>query len=316
MNYKWRNTGIGKVDNLGRQLEKTFKGARQGSIETRWRYAEAGERFIRHVGENFGLQKIQNISDKHLESYALELKERGCADKYIKNELAAIRYIHNQIPQARYGLADSKAFNKSIGLQSTPDGRADRAWTEEEFKEMRQVAIANARRDIVKTMDAIRHTGMRLDEACTLKRNEVENALRTGILHLENTKGGRPRDIELTEEARNVLEVVIKDVPRAGYVFTPQKYWDKGIHRFEASVQRFMCNHRHEVQEPDRNQSAHNVDPEEKAPLTVHGLRHMYAREEFERKIEEGKTEHQARQELAVVLGHGRESVTHIYLSK
>jgi len=89
--------------------------------------------FIRFVGVHFKLKKLQNIQDKHLEAYAAHLKSRGCSDKYVKNDLSGIRYLHRQIPQARHSLKDSKTANKEMGLGRTPDGRADRAWTEREL---------------------------------------------------------------------------------------------------------------------------------------------------------------------------------------
>lgn len=314
LKFKWNQTGNGKEDNLGRQLEKILRNVNQGSFETRYRYIAAEKRFITHVAEKFNLQKLQNIQDKHLESYVKELKSNGCSDKYIKNELSGIRYIHNQTTDTKYTLSDSKTFNdKVLELGSTKDGRADRAWTDKEYNAILKIAQERNRLDIGKTLAGIKNTGMRLDEVCTVKRNQIEESLRTGKLHLENTKGGRPRDIVLTDKAKDFLEKAIQDVPRGGYVFTPVQYWDKGIQKYEASVQGFIYAHRDKVQEPDRANTAHNIGAHERGALTAHGLRHTYARDELDR-LKEGMPEHEARQILAEELGHGRESVTEIYV--
>lgn len=315
MKYTWTKTGIGKIDNLGKQMEKVFRGANQGALETRYRYAEGSKRFISHVAQKYGLQRLQNVQDKHLESYVRELQARNCSDKYIKNELAAVRYMHSQIPQAKFELTESTAFNRAVGLGSTPDGRCDRGWTDREVSSMRSLCKEMDRSDLVKALDLTRSTGMRLDEVCTLKRNEVEQALKSGRLHLTNTKGGRPRDVELTGKSRDVLERAIKDVERGGYVVAPKEFWNGKIHIYEANAEKFLYDHRDKIQDKDRNVSAHNVKADERAPLTWHGLRHTYAREELQRLVDSGMTPKEARQTVAEELGHWRSSVTNIYLS-
>ncbi|MGB4311293.1 MAG: phage integrase N-terminal domain-containing protein, partial [Natronincolaceae bacterium] len=94
MKYKFPETGIKPIDDLGRQFQKIMQRANQGSIKTRYRYADAGARFIKWVQPAFKMQKLANMSDKHLIAYAQHLKNQGLSDKYIKNELSALRYIH------------------------------------------------------------------------------------------------------------------------------------------------------------------------------------------------------------------------------
>ncbi len=314
MRYSWKPTGIGKIDNLGVQFAKVMRGANQGSIATKRTYAKAGERFVKHVGVNFGMKKIQNIQDKHLESYAKELKERGLSDKYIKNELAGIRYIHNQIPQAKFELSDSLKFNKEMGLGSTPDGRSDRAWTEKEIETMKEKAVELGRPEVANAVEAMRATGMRLDETCTVKRDQLEAAMRTGQLHLINTKGGRPRTVPLNVRARELFEKVMPHVERGDYVFTPKSYVEEHrIHDFKESVQDFMYNHREYIQDQERNYTGHNLEPGEKGALTAHGLRHSYARAEYEELKKNGWSKEDAQKEIAERLGHGRAEVTSIY---
>lgn len=316
--YKYRKTGIGVVDNLGAQLEKVIRGASQGSFETRYRYIAAAERFIRFAGENFKLKKLQNIQDKHLEAYAAYLKSRGCGDKYVKTDLSGIRYLHRQLPQARYSLKDGRKANKEMGLGSTPDGRADRAWTEDELTRMKIKAESLGRPDFARTMEAVRATGMRLDEAASLRRAEVEAALRTGVLRLTNTKGGRPRDVPLNGRAVSVFEAALRNSPRGGYAFTPAGV---KVHVYKKELEDFIYNHREKIQEASRKETGHNLAAGEKGALTIHGLRHTFAREflieQFEKEILAGKDRKtanlEARKKTTEVLGHGRIRVTYIY---
>lgn len=316
--YKFKQTGIGVIDNLGVQLQKVIRGANQGSLETRYRYVDAAERFIRFAGEKFRLQRLQNVQDKHIEVYVAHMKQRGCADKYIKNELSGIRYIHRQLPQARYELKESRAANKDYGLGSTPDGRADRAWSDREVEEMKAKARELDRPEIVRVLEATRATGMRLDEIASLRRFEVENALRTGILHLTNTKGGKPRDVPLSGKAVSILEIALRESGRGKYGFTPD---EMKVHKFERQIQRFIERHRNTIQESDRKSTAHNLGQEDRGALSHHGLRHTFAREflieRFQEKVAVGldrdSAEREARKETSEVMGHGRVQVTYIY---
>lgn len=317
--YTFKKTGVGVVDNLGAQFQKIIRGARQGSRDTKYRYIGASERFIRFVAVKFKLQKLQNIQEKHLRAFAKDMKQRGCADKYIKTDLAAIRYLHRQVPQARFELLDGRVANKNYGLGSTPDGRAERAWSERELKDMKDLAIQNNNPNIALALETARATGMRLDEFSSLRRAEVEAALRTGVLHLTNTKGGRPRDIPLSPRAVDTFSVALKLSSRGSYVFTPPGV---RVHKFEDAVKNFIWRHRVLLQDSNRRRTAQNLKPGEIAALAVHGLRHTFAREflieKFKEKLEDGldraRAEKEARHATSKVMGHNRVSVTLIYV--
>jgi hypothetical protein len=59
----------GKAGNLLAQLDKLQRHNRQGSFKTKERYYEAMKRFCRFVSEHFNLQKLANISKKHIFTY-------------------------------------------------------------------------------------------------------------------------------------------------------------------------------------------------------------------------------------------------------
>jgi integrase len=308
----------GKVRNLLIQLDKVSRCNNQNSIATGRRYDATMIRFSGHLGSNFNLQSLKNIQDKHLESYARELKERGLSDKYIKNELSAIRFYHTQMPDTRYKFTDSKEFNRDVAkLGSTPDGRADRAWTVREMTAMKDIAIKLDRSEIAKAMDAMSYTGGRLDEIATIKRHQVEAALRTGGLHMTNTKGGRPRTLPISDRLRDFLEKAIKDIDRGDYVFCPRDYVESHtIHKFEKAIEKFIGYHRDKVQDEDRHETAHNIDRGERAALTAHGLRHTYCRERVYNLMEQGLTRNEAKSIVSNEVGHDRESVIEIYLAE
>ena len=97
-------------ENLLVQLEKLRRHNRQGSFRTRARYYEATRRFCRFVAERYRLERLANLSPKHLCAYAEFLKESGKAPSTIKTELAAIRFFHDLIPDPRYELPDNRGL--------------------------------------------------------------------------------------------------------------------------------------------------------------------------------------------------------------
>lgn len=309
--YRWEKTGDGLADNLGAQFQKVVRGFSQGSIQTRRRYIEAGERFILFIAPKFRVQKLQNIADKHLESWANHLLSMNKSKKYIKNELSAIRFLHRQTPQTRFELAESQVFNMMVGLGSTPPGEADRAWTEDEFHKMVSLANKKGKPEYARVFKASYNLGLRLDECSPLRRDEVEAALRSGVLQLTNTKGGRPREVPLSSEAKKVLEESIQGVPRGCYVFCPE---GKKVHVFKKEIQKFILQNRDIFQDPDRKSTGHNLEAGERGALTFHGLRHSYSRLEFEHLQNEGLSEDKARKKLAEYLGHGRPRIVQTYL--
>ena len=65
---------LGIYMSLVAQLDKLARHNRQGSFRTKERYYEATKRFCRFLAEEYRLQKLANISGKHLTAYILKLQ--------------------------------------------------------------------------------------------------------------------------------------------------------------------------------------------------------------------------------------------------
>ena len=308
MKYKFPETGNKPVDDLGRQYEKIVKTWNRGSIKTRYRYADAGARFVKWVQPTFRMQKLANLHDKHIIAYGKHLKAEGKSDKYIKNEISALQYLHSYIPHTRYELSDSKELNKAIGLGSTPNHKAknlDQTWTKKELDRFVEHAQRNGRADLALMAEVTYHTGCRLEEVSTLRRHEVEKALKTGQLDLRNTKGGRPRSVPLSDEAKRLFSEAIRDVPRGNYVFVPE---GKTVHGYIQGVKDFIYRHREKFQDPTR------VGDPSRTELHWHGLRHSYAENTYRELRGQGYADQEARREVSGRLGHSREQITTVYV--
>lgn len=316
MKYRWKLTGVGAIDNLGLQLEKVASHMNESQLSTRRRYLQANGRFVKFLAEEYKLERLANLGNKHLEGYARRLIDEGKSHKYIKNELSGIRFIHNHMENTKSRLIDGTKFNNSLKLDQTKDGRADRAWSDKELRNFCAYAKDINRLDMVKIFKVTRAVGTRVDEICTLRRRDLDNALETKKLHLTNTKGGVPRDITINSVAVALFKEHIKNLKSTDYVYTPMSYvHSHTIHKYENKVQKFIYNHRDKIQDSDRNASAHNVKDDERGALTLHGLRHAYARGRYKEFLDLGFTKQEARKKVAKELGHGRDKVTLIYLS-
>lgn len=308
MKYKFPETGNKPVDDLGRQFQKIAQTWNRGSIKTRYRYADACARFVKWVQPTFRMQKLANLQDKHIIAYGKYLKSQGKSDKYIKNEISAIQYLHSYIPNARYEITESKTINKIIGLGSTPNHKAknlDQTWTKKELDRFCAYARENGRADLAQMAQATYQTGCRLEEISTLRRNDIEKAARTDVLRLTNTKGGRPRSVPLSDESRRLFFEATRDVERGAYVFVPEEV---PVHSYIQGVKDFIYRHREEFQDPSR------VGDPSRTELHWHGLRHSYAENTYHELRDQGYADQEARREVSERLGHSRAQITTVYL--
>ena len=86
------------------QLDKLARHNRQGSFRTKDRYYQAMKRFCAYLADKYRLQKLTNISGKHLTSYVLWMQENGKAASTIKTDLSAIRFFHDKMRNPKYRL--------------------------------------------------------------------------------------------------------------------------------------------------------------------------------------------------------------------
>lgn len=291
--------------NLEAQMEKVFREAVRDtrgtvSVKTHYRYRDSVKKFLGFCAERFRLQKVKKIGDKHVRAYIEWRRENGIREKTIKEDLSAIRFFH-RYTGARRELAPNEVF----GIGRTPQGGVDRAWTQGEYEKMLRLAEKLGRRDVVLTMRLARHAGLRIHECTRLSRSGAEEALRTGLLRVKG-KGGKVREVPLRPEAAGVLREACKGLGQHEKLFVPP---GEKTHKVIKRIEGFIYRHRDKVTE----KSDRGVE------ITFHGLRHLYAREEYHNRAKKARgrwEERMARLEVSELLGHGRAEVTQIYLGK
>ncbi|MGQ5710803.1 tyrosine-type recombinase/integrase [Desulforudis sp. DRI-14] len=246
-------------------------------------------RFLSFVASEFKLQNIRNISNKHIAAYVAYLKEKGRGPNYIRTELAAIRFYHDQTP-SRHRLTQD---NEALGVDPRPKGR-DRSWNDEDFVAMVKVAESRNEEWIADVLILARELGLRIHEVVRLYRADAERALAEGRLRVTG-KGGLVRWVPLTPAARAALIRAKHRVPRGAKLFVPA---DRKAHQVTKKIQDFI---------------RQNCQPRQVA-LTCHGLRYTDAQEHYAECLTSGMSKEDAEKDTAARLGHRRARVTRTYV--
>lgn len=190
------------------QMKKLFKHTRTGSFKTRKRYEKACKTFTDFLNERFKLKNLRNLQDKHVVAYIEHRQANGIADKTIKTDLGAIRYMHDLVPNAKYELSSNVELKEvyNIKLDKTMAVKGDRAWKMDEYETMKQLLSEQAKTSASNTPQIThdvavlaRTMGLRVAEAVCMRRSQAENALRTGVYEVQGeAKGGKHRHVALS----------------------------------------------------------------------------------------------------------------------
>ena len=290
---------IGIYNSLVAQLDKLARHNRQGSFRTKERYYEAFKRFCAFLADEYRLQKLANISGKHLVAYVLYMQEQGKSASTVKTDLAAIRFFHDKMENAKYRLPDNHELG--VELERRQFGGTDRTWSTAEFNRMLAIALAAGREDYILAFYLGRLAGLRIHECFRIDTAIAERALRENAITIKG-KGGKIRTVPIEDERiPMMLRKHLAVTPRGHKLLVPDdKQTDVAITEF----QQFLAAHRAEVR-----------DEGDFRPLSFHGLRHAYACEKYERLVDGGKSPLDAHYEVSRLLGHERPDVTDIYLS-
>ena len=281
---------------LEAQLDKIARHNRQGSYRTKERYYMAMKRFCHFLADEYHLQKLANISGKHLVAYVLWMQEKGLTASTIKTDLAAIRFFHDRIGNAKYSLPSNSELG--IQLERRRFGETDRTWSTAEFERM--LAIASDREDYVLAFCLARYAGFRIHECFRIDTAIARQALREGAITIKG-KGGKMRTVPINSQIALALEKCLNNTPTGSKLLVPDDVpTDKAINQ----LQQFVLWHREAVQDTDSDR-----------PLTFHGLRHTYAAEKYRQLIADGISELDAHLTVSHLLGHERADVTNIYLA-
>ena len=295
MRVKIEQRGI--YETLVSQLDRIARHNRQGSYHTKRRYYEAEKRFCAYLADEYHLQKLSNVSGKHLVSYVIHMQDTGKSASTIKSDLAAIRFFHDKM-DSKYLLPTNNELG--IILERRRFGQDDRTWSTEEFNHMLGRALAEDRYDYILALYLARYAGLRIHECFRIDTAIAEDALRENAITIKG-KGGKIRTVPINEQIAIAMKKQLANTVRGHKLLVPDDMpTDRAINR----LQFFIMTNRETIQNPNQSH-----------PLTFHGLRHTYAAEKYQELVNGGMSELDAHFEVSRLLGHERADVTNIYLA-
>lgn len=304
---------------LNGQAERIY-GERRHSFRTEANYKQGMSEFVKYLAAESKINKIENFKAKDIFGFVENLKENGVSASTQKTYLSAIRDFAD-----RSGI-DSRRIpdNKRLDLDKRIFGHVDRSWTEKEFQDFKVIA---ERYDIEKgegpkmelILEVARNFGCRLEGILGMDLNSVKKALETGELATREKNGKENIKPVESLKQREILQRVkaLGEENQQRKIFVHNNF--KSTYR---EVQNFIGNNNKDIQDQDRINNADariaykETGEVHKGNLTIHGLRHTYAKEQYQKALEEGLTEKEAALKVSKIMGHNREQVTKIYLAK
>ena len=296
MAIKIKNPGIYQA--LIAQLDKTARHNRQGSFRTKERYYEAMQRFCRFLADEYHLQKLANVSGKHLTAYVIHMQGQGKSASTIKTDLAAIRFFHDKVEQAKYRLPSNDEL--SVELERRRFGQVDRTWSQREFTLFLDACARDGHEDFAAVARLTWYAGLRIHECFRIDTAMAEQALREDAITVKG-KGGKIRTVPINESIRKELKKFLDVTPRGHKLFVPD---DVPTHSAIAQLQMYIYKVRPLIQDDGFTR-----------PMTHHGLRHSYAVRTWQELIESGMSQLNASLRVSQLLGHERPDVTNVYLA-
>ena len=298
----------GIYKNLVSQIDSILKHSNERSIKSRYRYYEATKRFCRFLADNYRLQKFKNVEDRHFRAYAEHLKENNEATT-IQTDLSGIRYFHE-----KSGSKNKLSENVQLNLPKRAVGKEDRSWTPEEIGKARVVAREMGRVDVEISLDLVPTFGLRIEELCRLKVEHLMHAKENEQLIVQG-KGKKTRPIPVNEEQMKIIKKYLDYAKVSGrapgdYLISSSE--KNGVLHEKRSLQNWMSFHRKKFVDENRADMKEEGKKPRHETISWHGLRHSYAQRRFEEvsKVSPEK----AKSVVSHDLGHGRDTVTPIYL--
>jgi len=254
------------------------------------------ETVLNQLRENLDIKSLKKIDSQVIEAYVSTLKDRvetnelskHTAETYISALNRVIEYVNIHLNKDLQTVSQ-KEFQLSRGSFEYKDRSVNKS-THEAF-----LSFLNQNNDIKAqtlshSVELQREFGLRLRESLAIKRETIQQALKTGNLHLtgqDGTKNSRTRDIPVRTEAQ-------KELLKSIAYFQKENNLKSLAPTTHLREQYSFAKNMQNTFNKTHNEYYH-----------FHGERHAYAQQ----RIEEGASKIEVSREL----GHNRESTTKLY---
>lgn len=292
------------MDDLQWDLKQLAKRHREGSIGTqaaRWQALDLAARQLKAMG--YRNLRAESLRPRHVQALVKRWQAEGLATGTLKNRLAHLRWWAQKVGR----VAAIPAGNDKLGI-------ARRVYVKAEGS---QTSLDPARLQTVK--DPHLRLSLELQAQFGLRREEALKfqpgfAVRDGHVHLKAswTKGGRPRDIPIRNDAQRELLDRVGKLAGGGSLIPAGRSYAEQKNLYE------------------RETLASGISGGDRK---AHGLRHGYAQTRYweltgwkcphaggprrgELSPQQREADRTARLAISREMGHAREEVTAVYLGR
>ena len=299
-------------ERLIQDFRRMMKGINENGYKTRAAYGNHVEQFLKFYWRKFHGQKLANVRGDHIRAYVKEMQEKGLSPSTIKSRLSAIRFAHEKAGGKRR-LPD----NKELGLEKRKVGKEDRAWTADEVRGGLTVAKNMGRMDAYNAIYIGYAFGLRIEEVCRIRKEDVEKALKYDGLTIKG-KGGQVRTYPVQFEVQKKALQYFYDYARKNnlmprdYVISPQG--KGGVERQINSLENWMYANRDKFAMKNRKDDVRDGKKPRSKNITWHGLRHARAQIQYAKYKDEGRKD--PKRMTSETLGHHRPDITNVYLAE
>jgi site-specific recombinase XerD len=251
---------------------------------------------LNSIRELTGVKNLKDLDDRAIQSYISHLQEnvvngdlsRKTAEGYVSALNRIAEYTNEVLGKSLQTFSPSQ-----LGLSRGSFQYVDRAINQETHEKF--ISFLSQKENIkaqalAYSVELQREFGLRLRESIAIKESTIEQALRTGVLHLgreDGTKNGREREIPVrTEEQREALQ--------KAYEFMKENNLSSLI---PGETLREQYNYAYNVVKEFNRETGETFH--------FHGERHAFAQSCINEGID--------RQTVSSWLGHNREEITKVY---
>ena len=245
------------------------------------------------------LRLLRDLKPSHIELLKNLMVADGLADSTIRNELSSWRKLSHALNAASWSSFRPEELVPPLlyeGLsQSAPRGGYSHEQAAALIAHIEQTHPNGT--DLARMARLILTTGLRHQEVARLREADLDRVASDITVQSTNAKGGRPRFVTLpaNSQIRADLSTALNEIPQGG-----NWLWLNGpaLARSLQDAIRTACD---------------DLGMERKG---LHGLRAAFAEIYLRERIAANLDEHAARDELTLLLGHGRRSVTYRYCGR
>jgi site-specific recombinase XerC len=288
------------MKDLNYQLSKLCRDNRDGGFSTQ----ATRSRILDLIANQLlalGFRRMQSTSlkPKHVDALLARWREQGIRTGTLKNRLSALRWWAKKVNKPSVIARDNSVYG--IGKR------------EYVAKESKAQALSEAK--LRRIPDPYVRLSIRLQAAFGLRREEAIKfnptyAMQSNHIKLKSswTKGGRARNVPITNDDQRRLLEEVKALARGGALIPPHLNYVKQLHRYERQTR-------------DAGLSR------------LHGLRHSYAQRRYFELTErvcsvaggspskeldpaQRALDHEARTVISSELGHARVEIAAVYLGR